>query len=298
MVAKKETLAKNSLAQRRVGKLSKKDPVMSVGMLTKELAKIFPVEDGEAWDRNGLIVGDPAAFVTRIAFALDPTVAAIREAKAKGANVLLTHHPVFLNAPDSFLPGDSDMLCSGAGIFAAIENQVALINFHTPLDASKNASRILPELLNLELKSILQPFDKDSRKGYGQICHTKTSEAALTLGQLGARCTSVFSRPPRVWGDFSKNISTIVTGSGSGGDLLKDCLSLSVDCLVCGEIRYHDALSASEAGLCLIELGHDISELPLVAVLIQAVESIGFSEEKLVVIDQGNNWNYPETVRI
>ena len=298
MAATKKTEEKTGLAQTHGGKLSKQHPIMSIGVLEKELLKKFPATDGEEWDRNGLLVGDPAALVGGIAVALDPTVDAVHEAKALGANVLLTHHPAYLSAPDSFRPAGSALTSPGAGVYAAIEDGVALINLHTPLDVSREAAQILPGLLNLRLMGIVEPLKKDAHKGYGQLCSVKPADGPLTLGQLAARCTSVFGRPPRVWGDFGKALSKVVTCTGSTGDLPGLCMPLSVDCLVCGEVRYHDALTASHAGLAIIDLGHDVSELPLVAVLATAVSSLGFSEDSIMVIGQRDNWAYPESVRI
>jgi len=44
-------------------------------------------------------------------------------------------------------------------------------------------------------------------------------------------------------------------------------MAAGADALVCGEVRYHDALDAAESGLAIIEVGHDVSEWPLVEVL-------------------------------
>ncbi len=49
-----------------------------------------------------MTVGDPARLVTGVAVALDPTVEAIENAANAGANVLVTHHPAFLQPPYSF----------------------------------------------------------------------------------------------------------------------------------------------------------------------------------------------------
>jgi len=298
MAGAKKREEKTDLAQLKVGKLSKNYPVMSVGVLEKELLKRFPVSDGEEWDRNGLLVGDPGVLVTGVAVALDPTVEAIREAKAAGATVLLTHHPAYIDAPDSFRPAESVGLNPGAGVYAAIESGVALINIHNPLDVSKEGAQILPGLLNLTPTGILDPIEGDPLKGYGQICTIKPTDGSFTLGQLAARCTAVFSRQPRVWGDFNRVLSKVVTCSGSSGALASLCMSSSVDCLICGEIRYHDALAASQGGLAVIDLGHDTSELPLVAVLVAALEALGFPENKVTIINQKDNWTYPESVRI
>ncbi|MCL2826538.1 MAG: Nif3-like dinuclear metal center hexameric protein [Eggerthellaceae bacterium] len=298
MAAKDMKKGKTDLAEVKVGKLSKQHQEFSVRALEKELLKKFPAEDGEDWDRNGLTVGDPSASVSAVAIALDPTVEAIREAKAAGANVLLTHHPAFITAPDSFSPGTSDLASPGCVVYTAISEGVALISLHTALDVSREASRVLPGMLGLALVGIVDPLEGDPRKGYGQLCAVKPADAPLTLGQLAARCTSVFEIPPRVWGDFEKPVTKVVTATGSASGLAKLCLPLSADCLVCGEIHYHDALAAQAAGLAVVDLGHDTSELPLVAVLVAALASIGFPAGKVAVLDQRGNWTYPESVRI
>ena len=79
--AKPET----GLSKRASGPLSKKERTLSVGALEAALFRAFPKEDVEDWDRAGLTVGDPSRQVTRVAVALDPTVAAIHEAASRGA---------------------------------------------------------------------------------------------------------------------------------------------------------------------------------------------------------------------
>lgn len=108
---------------------------------------------------------------------------------------------------------------------------------------------------------------------------------------------AVFGRPARVWGDFDRTLDMVVTCTGSAGDLTQRCLEASLDCLVCGEVRYHAALAAEEAGLCIVELGHDVSELPLCAVLAAALRSEGYPEGRITILDQSRNWTTPEAIR-
>ena len=63
-------------------------------------------------------------------------------------------------------------------------------------------------------------------------------------------------------------------------------------------MKYHEALALSQAGLAIIELGHDTSELPLAAVLAAAVEGAGVPGDLITILDQGDNWSYPETTRV
>lgn len=297
-MATKNESGKKDLVQTKSGTLSKQVNLMTIGALEAGLLKKYPKEDAESWDRTGLLVGDPTALISGVAIALDICVETIEQAKAIGANVLISHHPAFLDAPDSFGPAESVIQNPGAVVWAAIENSVALMCFHTALDVSKEAARILPGMLKLQLKGILQPLERSKHKGFGQLSSVKADEVGLSLAQLSARCTSVFGRAPRVWGDFDKKLSRIATCPGSASDLVKNCLEAGADCLVCGEIKYHDALAASQAGLAIIDLGHDTSELPLVAILANSVESLGVAKDAVMIIEQKSNWAYPESTRV
>lgn len=291
-------IIEDALAKRNSGTLSKQDKPLTVGALEQALLACYPAEDAEDWDRTGLTVGDPAALVKGVAVALDPTIEAVRAASAADANVLLTHHPAFLEPIDSFRPAASVAENPGALVWAAIKEGVNLINCHTALDVSADAQQMLPGMLSLRLRCVLEPLASDPSKGYGQVCAVSDDEGALTLAQLAARCTSVFGRQPRVWGDFGRSLSRIVTTTGSAGGLGRSCLKTHVDCLVAGEVKYHEALALSEAGLAIIELGHDVSELPFAAVLAAAVRRIGVPEGSIKILDQSDNWAVPESIRM
>ncbi len=90
----------------------------------------------------------------------------------------------------------------------------------------------------------------------------------------------------------------VVTTTGSAGDVAATALRDQVDCLVCGEIKYHEALALSQAGLTIVELGHDTSELPLAAVLAAALARAGVPAEAVTLVDQSENWWTPEAVRV
>lgn len=291
---------KDALSRRGASELAKKSFSMTIGALEQALLKEFPAEDAEKWDRTGLLVGERALPVTKVAVALDPTVAAIAEAAQAGANVLLTHHPAYLAAPDAFAPEPSVAASPGAGVWAAIRNQVALMDFHTALDVSAPAARVLPGMLGLKFTGkFAEPLASSRRKGYGQICEVPgNDDAPETLGRLAARCTAVFGRAPRVWGASDAPVHCAVTCTGSAGDTAAAALALGADVVICGEMKYHAALELSQAGLAVIELGHDASELPLAAVLAEALDKVGVPSEAIVLIDQSENWWYPEAVRV
>ncbi len=287
------------LSKRQSAALAKSREALTVGALEEKLLKMFPASQAEDWDRTGLLVGERGLEVSTVAVALDPTVEAIREAAAAGANVLLTHHPAYLAAPDGFSPEKSVAQSSGAGVWEAIRSRVALMDFHTALDVSPQASHMLPNMLNLSFTGKFAcPLEGTKKLGYGQICDVHAEDKDMDLAHFAARVTAVFKRQPRVWGAPDARVSRVVTATGSLGNVGRAALAAGCDTIVCGEVRYHEALDLSQAGISIVELGHDVSELGLTAILAEACLKAGVPEGAIVVLNQSDNWWLPESIRL
>ena len=258
---KADKASTEALSKRGESHLAPRTFTMTIGGLEKALLKEFPAEDAEKWDRTGLLVGERSLPVTRVAVALDATPGAVAAAAEAGANVLLTHHPAFLEAPDAFAPEASALKSPGAVVWAAIRNQVALMDFHTALDVSPAAARVLPGMLGLKFTlRFADPLEGSRRKGYGQICEVPDNDGEPeTLARLAARCMAVFGRAPRVWGAPDAAVRRVVTATGSAGSLAPALVAAGVDAVVCGEMKYHTALELAAAHVAVIELGHDVS---------------------------------------
>ncbi len=97
---------------------------------------------------------------------------------------------------------------------------------------------------------------------------------------------------------MSKPIDRCVTLGGSAGSFAADIIACGADAVICGEMRYHSSLELKEAGVAIIELGHDVSEFPLLAILAGCISDAGVDERNIVVIDQSDNWCYPESIRL
>ena len=294
----KDSKGREGLARRASGLLSKPVTAVTTGALERALLAEFPAADAEPWDRTGMSVGRSGAPDHGCGRRARPDGRSYRGGCEHGCE--RAGHSIIRRSsrrpPPSCRPA-SVAANPGAGVWRAVERGVSILSYHTALDVSVRAQRVLPGMLSLTFQQVLDPIPGSREKGYGQLC-TLGEDDGLTLGQLAARCTSVFGRAPRVWGDFPRELDRVVTCTGSAGDLGRACLRAQVDCLVCGEIKYHDALELSQAGLAVVDLGHDTSELPLAAVLAAAVENAGIPGDLVTVLDQGDNWSYPETVRV
>lgn len=115
-----------------------------------------------------------------------------------------------------------------------------------------------------------------------------------TLGALATKAETAFGVVPRVWGDAETRVEHVVTATGSAGSLVSDVIAAGAQALVAGEVRYHDALDAAENGLCVIEVGHDVSEWPLVALLHEVVLGIeGLDPAVVTVLPATPGWWTP-----
>jgi dinuclear metal center YbgI/SA1388 family protein len=82
-----------------------------------------------------------------------------------------------------------------------------------------------------------------------------------TVGELGARLkTSLGAAHLLAVGAVDKRVERVALCVGSGGELLPDALGARADLFVTGELRHHDALRASAAGLAVICTLHSTSE--------------------------------------
>ena len=119
------------------------------------------------WDNVGLLCGHFDAPVDTVLVALDPMPDVIDEAKARGAQCIVTHHPLIFDAPRAI----NDESYTGRCILALAEAHIAAINLHTNLDVCPGGvNDVLAETLGLADVSVLDPIGQDAQgRPYGLI---------------------------------------------------------------------------------------------------------------------------------
>jgi len=335
----------------------------TVGDIVDAIGASAPWHWAADWDQVGLLAGDTDAAAKRVLVTLDPSAQTVIRAAAQGFDVIVSHHPVFLEPPRRLVGG---MGGPGGVVSTALRAGISLIAAHTNLDRHPDAAANLARMLGFTPGPVLEQAsmsrsvvvayvpmeaadmvrDAMSEAGAGTVgAYTGCSfshegEGRFTAGQgshpargargannideiriemscpaaitsrvlnaardahpyetpvvlahdiqiarvdcgLGCVCaveptdlaalsTHVAGRAkvaPRVWGDAKRRVSRVAIATGSAGSLIGDALAANADVLIGGEVRYHDAMDASDAGLSIIELGHDVSEWPLVPLL-------------------------------
>ncbi|WGL51058.1 Nif3-like dinuclear metal center hexameric protein [Nocardioides sp. BP30] len=88
----------------------------------------YPPETAAGWDAVGLVYGDPEAPCEKVLLAVDPVLPVAEEAAEWGAQLLVTHHPLFLKPVHGFAPTTPKGLTlwtlstAGCGLLAAHTN--------------------------------------------------------------------------------------------------------------------------------------------------------------------------------
>jgi dinuclear metal center YbgI/SA1388 family protein len=75
---------------------------------------------------------------------------------------------------------------------------------------------------------------------------------------------SIYPAGMRLAGDFQKLIRKIAIVNGSGGDFMGKALFKGVDLFISGDIGHHNVLDALERNMAVADIGHYLSEVPMV----------------------------------
>lgn len=164
-----------------------------------------------------------------------------------------------------------EMVCPNARAEAVVAAAAAAHPYEEPLVVVTEAA-IAPNAAALGMLSAVKVHD-------------------VTLGTLARNAALAYGIAPRVWGEPNAPVQRVASATGSAGSLVGAAISSGANALVAGEVRYHDALDAVAAGLGVIELGHDVSEWPLVGLLEASVREVpGLDPAVVTVLESGAGW--------
>ncbi|WP_324651130.1 Nif3-like dinuclear metal center hexameric protein [Georgenia sp. H159] len=165
-----------------------------VGLLEQR----YPPGTAEGWDAVGLVAGDPEAPVRTVVFAVDPVQDVAAEAIAAGADLLVTHHPLYLRGTSTV----SAATPKGRVVHDLIRAGCALYTAHTNADsAAGGVADALADLLELTDRQPLTPHDAaalDTLTVFVPQDHTTAVLDALAdagAGAIGEYDRCAFSAP-------------------------------------------------------------------------------------------------------
>ncbi|WP_165243408.1 Nif3-like dinuclear metal center hexameric protein [Corynebacterium lizhenjunii] len=255
----------------------------TVNDVREVIERAYPPHLAEDWDAVGLICGDPAASVSKVAFALDCTHAVAQRAVDIGAQMLVVHHPLLMRGVTS-VAADTP---KGKVIHTLIRGGVALMAAHTNADKARpGVNDVLAELVGITPGRPLVPADPalteeaSAKDAAGDACaqDAPALEKAPGLGRLGQLPEAITLReftqrvanalPETEWGvraagDPDQLVRTVAVSSGSGDSFLETAAALGADVYLTSDLRHHPVDEHLRAGgPAVIDTAHWASEFP------------------------------------
>lgn len=234
----------------------------TVNEIKSALFELAPAYMKESWDNVGLLCGRGNQEVDTVLVALDPFPPIAQEAQERGAQLLITHHPLIFLVTGS-LRAVNDESIVGRTILDLAENKIAAVNIHTNLDAAPGGvNDVLAEILGLSGIQVLVPAGEDGQGrpyGLGRYGNVTPCELSSFLSLVKERLSCNGLR----YVDGGKPVEKVAVGGGSCGEFLENAVKLGCDTFVTADVKYNQFADAKELGLSLIDAGHFPTEAPV-----------------------------------
>lgn len=227
-----------------------------------------PLETAMDFDNSGFLAGDINAEIQTALLALDITKDVVAEAKEKGAQLIISHHPVIFNPVKNVM--------ADTALYALIQNGISALCLHTNLDLAADGG------VNMCLAKAAKVQNPHFVEGeclvMGELLEPVTAERfALGLKEsLNCQGLRVVNK--------EKTVQKIAMCSGAGGDCVFLAKKLGADLLLTGEIKHHEILFAFENDMSVVDAGHykteDIVIEPLAKRLGEKFSNVSFLVSK------------------
>jgi dinuclear metal center YbgI/SA1388 family protein len=221
------------------------------------LEDVYPPWTAMEWDQVGLVTGDLEQPVRLVHFAVDPTLAVVREAVDAGADLLVTHHPLLLRGIHSVATTSA----KGETVTRAILGDLAIYCAHTNADvATPGVCDALAEAVGLVN---VQPLE-DVEYALGRIGVLGAPMSLRAFAFVVAAGLPATVGGIRVSGDPNAEVRRVAVLGGSGDDRFEVVRAADVDVYVTADLRHHPALEERETTRdgrpYLIDAGHWATE--------------------------------------
>lgn len=156
---------------------------MQIKEIIRAIETFAPPSYQESYDNSGTQVGTTDIACSGVLLTLDITEKVILEAKEKGCNLVIAHHPLIFSGIKKISGRNAIERC----IILAIQNNITLYAAHTNLDnMRKGVNDKIAEKLGLKERSILSPMPGSLYKLYTYVPETHIEQVRQALFDAGA----------------------------------------------------------------------------------------------------------------
>lgn len=226
---------------------------MKIKEVVETLERFAPLPLQESYDNAGLQIGLTEREASGVLVCLDVTEPVLLEAKARGGNVVVSHHPLLFRGVKTLADATQVERC----VRLAVELGIAVYSAHTNLDnAPGGVNHEIARRLGLEDVRFLQPLPGGGG-GSGIVGRLSRAEQPMDFLRrvkqtFGCRCLMHNEGPQR-------EVRTVAVCGGAGDFLVDRAIALGADAFITGEMHYH-CYFGHESQLWLAVLGHYESE--------------------------------------
>lgn len=233
--------------------------MVKVSEIFDALSELAPVEGKLGDDNVGLLVGSWDDDVERVLVALDITSEVIEEGKRLGADLIVSHHPMFFG-----LRSVTDSDPTGARALALARSGMSAICMHTNLDvAPGGVNDTLCEVLGIE----------DTETFGGEACGRVGYVPEQGLFDFMAHVKNALHADGLRYVDAGRPVNRVAVLGGAGGNDMVDAFQAGADTYVTADVKHHQFIDARELGMNLIDAGHFSTENVVVPVLAELLEN-------------------------
>lgn len=247
-----------------------------VAEFIRVLDRIAPVHLAESWDNVGLQIGGRHWPVNKIWTALDPLLEVVDQACANHVDLLVTHHPLFFK-PIKYIDCQAPL---GRIIQKVLSCQLAIYSAHTNLDSVVGGvNDVLSSRIGLrDLRVLAQPAEANRSNEDTGLGRVGTLSESIHLGTFAEQIKKALKiSNVKVVGNLDIAVKNVAVCSGSGSSLLGAAVASGAQVFVSGDLGYHTARDAQQAGIGLIDIGHFGSERLIVDALASSIRDVSMT---------------------
>lgn len=230
--------------------------MIKIREICRAIEEFAPLSLQESYDNAGLQVGNADNTVSAILLCLDITEETLREAKNRGCNLIVSHHPLIFRGLKNLTGSDQTQRI----VMDALKDDISIYSAHTNLDSTEEGvSYEMAHLLNLKNLEVLVPSEKDSKIGLGIIGYYENPVPKL---EFLRKVKETFSVKALRYSAQTQRlvVKKVALCGGSGASFISDAIAHKADAYLSGDFKYHDYTTHGQ-DILIADIGHHESEL-------------------------------------
>lgn len=228
-------------------KLTKEKKQLNVKAVVDVLEKLVPPDIQEEWDNSGIQIGFQDKPVNKILTCLEIDKRVVDEAKTADVDMIISHHPLIFSGIKSFQ--DTDY--KDSMIMDIISSGISVYSCHTPFDKVKGGNN------DVIMKKLgLCSIDSLNGDDIGRTGEFKTPITFKKAIEMVATELEMSIRQLKAVGEPETMITKVGCCTGAGADLINMACEDGCQMFITGDVKYHEAQDAMQAGICVLDAGH------------------------------------------